>query len=274
MARDGAIARSGRVAATAASDARVTRRLPTRPASQPASGSVSDRADRPGEQHQAELRLAGVQLLLERRDPRDEAAVRGSAREEDDGDGCAGGARHRRDSATRWAQGFGSTRRTALSWRPGRRSGHCGRAHPRACASARRSASAPAQRTSIRSSSGSRSPTSGLFLATLLYLGWEGGLAGEKIEQALRDVVGGAAYVAAGRAGRDRRADALPQRARRRESVPHRARGRERRADDHARLRARRLRRRGPRGRARQAARRHRLVPRGRHRPRSRERCF
>ncbi len=37
--------------------------------------------------------------------------------------------------------------------------------------------------------------TSGLFLATLLYLGWEGGLAGEKIEQALRDVVGGAAYV-------------------------------------------------------------------------------
>ena len=37
--------------------------------------------------------------------------------------------------------------------------------------------------------------TSGLFLATLLYLGWEGGLAGEKIEGALRDAVGGAAYV-------------------------------------------------------------------------------
>ena len=37
--------------------------------------------------------------------------------------------------------------------------------------------------------------TTGLFLATLLYLDWEGGLAGEKIEQALRDAVGGAAYV-------------------------------------------------------------------------------
>src|SRR5688500_18637710 len=37
--------------------------------------------------------------------------------------------------------------------------------------------------------------TSGLFLATLLYLGFEGGLAGGKIEQGLRDVVGGAAYV-------------------------------------------------------------------------------
>ncbi|MBA2462653.1 MAG: DNA translocase FtsK, partial [Actinobacteria bacterium] len=34
----------------------------------------------------------------------------------------------------------------------------------------------------------------GLFLASLLYLDWEGGLVGEKIEQALRDVVGGAAY--------------------------------------------------------------------------------
>ena len=37
--------------------------------------------------------------------------------------------------------------------------------------------------------------TTGLFLATLLYLDWEGGLAGEKIEQALRDAVGVAAYV-------------------------------------------------------------------------------
>ena len=37
--------------------------------------------------------------------------------------------------------------------------------------------------------------TTGLFLATLLYLGWEGGLVGEKIEQALRDAVGGAAFV-------------------------------------------------------------------------------
>ena len=36
----------------------------------------------------------------------------------------------------------------------------------------------------------------GLFLASLLYLGWEGGLVGEKIEAGLRDVVGGAAYAA------------------------------------------------------------------------------
>jgi S-DNA-T family DNA segregation ATPase FtsK/SpoIIIE len=36
----------------------------------------------------------------------------------------------------------------------------------------------------------------GLFLATLLYLGWEGGVAGEKIEAGLRDVVGSAAYAA------------------------------------------------------------------------------
>ena len=36
----------------------------------------------------------------------------------------------------------------------------------------------------------------GLFLASLLYLGWEGGLVGEKIELALRDVIGGAAYAA------------------------------------------------------------------------------
>jgi len=36
----------------------------------------------------------------------------------------------------------------------------------------------------------------GLFLASLLYLGWEGGLIGEKIELALRDVIGGAAYAA------------------------------------------------------------------------------
>ena len=36
----------------------------------------------------------------------------------------------------------------------------------------------------------------GLFLASLLYLGWEGGLLGEKIELALRDAIGGAAYAA------------------------------------------------------------------------------
>ena len=36
----------------------------------------------------------------------------------------------------------------------------------------------------------------GLFLASLLYLGWEGGVAGEKIEAALRDAIGSAAYVA------------------------------------------------------------------------------
>ena len=34
----------------------------------------------------------------------------------------------------------------------------------------------------------------GLFLASLLYLGWEGGFVGEKIDAALRDAVGGAAY--------------------------------------------------------------------------------
>ena len=34
----------------------------------------------------------------------------------------------------------------------------------------------------------------GLFLASLLYLGWEGGVAGEKIEAGLRDLVGSAAY--------------------------------------------------------------------------------
>jgi S-DNA-T family DNA segregation ATPase FtsK/SpoIIIE len=36
----------------------------------------------------------------------------------------------------------------------------------------------------------------GLFLASLLYLGWEGGVVGEKIESGLRDVVGSAAYAA------------------------------------------------------------------------------
>ena len=36
----------------------------------------------------------------------------------------------------------------------------------------------------------------GLFLASLLYLRWEGGVAGEKIEAGLRDVIGSAAYVA------------------------------------------------------------------------------
>ena len=36
----------------------------------------------------------------------------------------------------------------------------------------------------------------GLFLASLLYLGWEGGVAGEKIEAGFRDVLGSAAYVA------------------------------------------------------------------------------
>ena len=36
----------------------------------------------------------------------------------------------------------------------------------------------------------------GLFLGTLIYLGWEGGLVGEKIEAGLRDVIGSAAYAA------------------------------------------------------------------------------
>src|SRR5688500_9984253 len=36
----------------------------------------------------------------------------------------------------------------------------------------------------------------GLFLASLLYLRWEGGVAGEKIEAGFRDVLGSAAYVA------------------------------------------------------------------------------
>jgi len=36
----------------------------------------------------------------------------------------------------------------------------------------------------------------GLFLGTLLYLGWEGGVAGERIESGLRDFVGSAAYAA------------------------------------------------------------------------------
>ena len=36
----------------------------------------------------------------------------------------------------------------------------------------------------------------GLFLASLLYLGWEGGVAGEKIESGLREVIGSAAYAA------------------------------------------------------------------------------
>jgi DNA segregation ATPase FtsK/SpoIIIE, S-DNA-T family len=34
----------------------------------------------------------------------------------------------------------------------------------------------------------------GLFLASLLYLGWDGGLVGEKIDAALRNAIGGAAY--------------------------------------------------------------------------------
>ena len=36
----------------------------------------------------------------------------------------------------------------------------------------------------------------GLFLASLLYFGWEGGVVGEKIEAGFRDVLGSAAYVA------------------------------------------------------------------------------
>ncbi|MDQ3066128.1 MAG: DNA translocase FtsK [Actinomycetota bacterium] len=36
----------------------------------------------------------------------------------------------------------------------------------------------------------------GLFLASLLYLGWEGGVVGEKVEAGLRDVIGSAAYAA------------------------------------------------------------------------------
>ena len=36
----------------------------------------------------------------------------------------------------------------------------------------------------------------GLFLASLLYLGWEGGVVGEKLEAGIRDVLGSAAYVA------------------------------------------------------------------------------
>jgi S-DNA-T family DNA segregation ATPase FtsK/SpoIIIE len=36
----------------------------------------------------------------------------------------------------------------------------------------------------------------GLFLASLLYLGWEGGVVGDKVEAGLRDLVGSAAYVA------------------------------------------------------------------------------
>ena len=36
----------------------------------------------------------------------------------------------------------------------------------------------------------------GLFLASLIHLGWEGGVVGEKIEAGLRDVVGSAAYAA------------------------------------------------------------------------------
>ena len=36
----------------------------------------------------------------------------------------------------------------------------------------------------------------GLFLASLLYLGWEGGVVGEKVEAGLRDLVGSAAYAA------------------------------------------------------------------------------
>ena len=34
----------------------------------------------------------------------------------------------------------------------------------------------------------------GLFLASLLYLGWEGGIVGEKVESGLRDLLGSAAY--------------------------------------------------------------------------------
>src|SRR5688500_16885044 len=36
----------------------------------------------------------------------------------------------------------------------------------------------------------------GLFLATLLYLGWEGGVVGEAVADAARDAVGAAAFVA------------------------------------------------------------------------------
>ncbi len=36
----------------------------------------------------------------------------------------------------------------------------------------------------------------GLFLSSLLYLGWEGGVVGEQVESGLRDVIGSAAYVA------------------------------------------------------------------------------
>ena len=95
----------------------------------------------------------------------------------------------------------------------------------------------------------------GLFLASLLYLGWEGGVVGEKIEAGFRDVLGSAAYVAplalAGVGGlmlfRSALLDVRPFRT----GLGVDAR----RADGDARLRARRLRRRGARRRAREAAR-------------------
>ena len=83
----------------------------------------------------------------------------------------------------------------------------------------------------------------GLFLASLLYLGWEGGVVGEKIESGLRDVIGSAAYAAplalvvVGGLMLFRSALA------RREAVPHRARRHDARADGHARRRPRRRRR-------------------------------
>ena len=100
----------------------------------------------------------------------------------------------------------------------------------------------------------------GLFLASLLYLGWEGGVAGEKIESGLRDVIGSAAYAAplalvvVGGLMLFRSAllDVKPFRT---GLVDH-----DDRADGHARRRPRRRRRRRSRRRGRQAARRHRLA--------------
>ena len=100
----------------------------------------------------------------------------------------------------------------------------------------------------------------GLFLASLLYLGWEGGVVGEKIEAGFRDVLGSAAYVAplalAGVGGlmlfRSALLDVKPFRTGARRDA--------RRPDGDARLGARRVRRRAARRRAGEAARRHRLA--------------
>ena len=104
----------------------------------------------------------------------------------------------------------------------------------------------------------------GLFLATVLWFGWDGGAVGATVVDGLHGAFGVAAYVIPLVLLCDRRADARAQQARRPEAVPHGPRRRCLRADDRPRPRRGRRDRRRPRRRPRARDRRHRRADRRR----------